>query len=85
MSEAEKDELLNTTAPAPTPTLEEDDGLSSFSLEQLGKKVGAFGGARMMKFNSGVYTTREGETINSKREFVCSAWSSWCRNSSAKS
>ena len=61
MSEAEKDKLLNTTAPAPTTHIvEEDDGLSSFSLEQLGKKVGTFGVARIMKFNSGVYATTAG-------------------------
>lgn len=70
MSEAEKDKLLNTTAPAPTTHIvEEDDGLSSFSLEQLGKKVGTFGGARIMKFNSGVYATTAGEGIDANREF----------------
>jgi hypothetical protein len=42
MSEAEKDELRNTTAPAPTiHIVEEDDGLSSFSLEQLGGRRSA--------------------------------------------
>jgi hypothetical protein len=69
MSEAEKDKLLNTTAPAPTTYIEEDDGLSSFSLKQLGKKVGTFGGARIMKFNSGVYATTAGEVITANREF----------------
>jgi hypothetical protein len=70
MSETKKDELLNTTAPAPTTHIvEEDDGLSSFSLEQLGKKVGVFGGARIMKFNSGVYATTAGEVITANREF----------------
>jgi hypothetical protein len=70
MSEAEKDALRNTTVPAPTTRIvEEDDGLSSFSLEQLGKKVGAFGGARILKFNSGVYATTAGEVISADREF----------------
>jgi hypothetical protein len=71
MSEAEKDALRNTTVPAPTTRIvEEDDGLSSFSLEQLGKKVGAFGGARILKFNSGVYATTAGEVITAEREFI---------------
>jgi hypothetical protein len=68
MSNSEKDRLLNTTAPAST-YIEEDDGLSSFSVEQLGKKVGTFGSARIIKFNSGVYKTTMGETITDKREF----------------
>ena len=69
MSDSEKDRLLNTTAPAST-YIEEDDGLVVvFSVEQLGKKVGTFGSARIMKFNSGVYKTTTGEIITAKREF----------------
>jgi hypothetical protein len=72
MSEETKNKLMSTTTAAPAvPNYEEeDDGLSSFSLEQLGKKVSAFGGARILKFVSGKYVTGEGEPINSQREFI---------------
>ena len=46
---------------------EEDDGLGSFDLSQLGMKTGAFGGARIMKFVQGNFITREGEPIESTR------------------
>jgi hypothetical protein len=49
---------------------QEDDGLSSFSLDQLGQRKSAFGGAKMVKFNNGVYATREGETIGPEREQI---------------
>jgi hypothetical protein len=48
----------------------EDDGLSTFSLDQLGQQVSTFGGARILKFVAGNYVTREGETIGPEREFV---------------
>lgn len=68
MTEETKNHLMTTTAPAPH--YEEDDGLSSFHLDQMGQRVSVFQGARLMKFVSGTYITREGETIDSKREFV---------------
>ena len=40
---------------------EEDDGLGSFDLEQLGMKTGAFGGARLLKYVTDHFITREGE------------------------
>ena len=49
---------------------EEDDGLSSFNLRQLGGKVGAFGGAKLLKFVQGDFITREGEKIEPEREFI---------------
>jgi hypothetical protein len=48
----------------------EDDGLSSFSLDQIGMQAGAFGGARLLKFNDGQYITREGEVIEPSRELM---------------
>jgi hypothetical protein len=62
---------LSATASTPVQNyVEEDDGLATFSLEQLGRKVSTFGSARIMAFVSGNYTTREGETIDSTREFI---------------
>src|SRR5258708_36694264 len=66
-----KEKLMSTTTSTPVQNYEEeDDGLATFSLEQLGQKVSAFGGARLLKFVSGNYVTREGETIDSNREFI---------------
>ena len=48
----------------------EDDGLSSFDMRQLGGKVGAFGGAKILKFVQGDFITREGEKIGLEREFI---------------
>jgi hypothetical protein len=48
---------------------EEDDGLSSFDLRQLGGKVGAFGGARLMKFAQGDFIAGA-EKIGPEREFI---------------
>jgi cell division septation protein DedD len=48
---------------------EEDDGLSSFDLRQLGGKVGAFGGARLMKFVQGDFIAGD-EKIGPEREFI---------------
>jgi hypothetical protein len=50
--------------------LVEDDGLGSFNLDQIGQKVGAFGGARLLRFVTDHFTTREGETIDPKRELI---------------
>lgn len=61
---------MSTPETTPTRIEEEDDGLSSFSLEQLGQKIGTFGGARLLKFNAGEYKTREGEVITPDREFM---------------
>jgi hypothetical protein len=48
----------------------EDDGLSSFSLEHLGRRSPAFGSARVTTFNNGQFTTREGEVIGPEREQI---------------
>jgi hypothetical protein len=49
----------------------ESDGLDSFSLDQIGMKLSAFGGARMLKLTTAdVFATREGEVISSNRELV---------------
>ena len=50
---------------------EEDDGLSSFDLRQLGGKVGAFGGAKLLKFAQGDFIVpREARKIGPEREFI---------------
>jgi hypothetical protein len=49
---------------------QENDGLSSFSLEQIGQHTGAFGGARLLKYVTDHFVTREGETIEPSREMV---------------
>jgi len=48
---------------------DDDNGLESFDIRQLGQKHGAFGGARVLKFNSGDYKTTAGETITPDRKF----------------
>jgi hypothetical protein len=49
----------------------EDDGLGSFSLSQVGMKVGAFGGAAILKFSrSHEFITNAGEKIGPERELV---------------
>src|SRR5262249_18829693 len=48
----------------------ENDGLGDFSLDQIGMQAGAFGGARLLKFNDGQYVTREGEVIEPSRELI---------------
>src|SRR5262249_54188324 len=40
------------------------------SLDQIGMQAGAFGGARLLKFNDGQYVTREGEVIEPNRELM---------------
>ena len=45
----------------------ENDGLSSFSLDQIGMQTGAFGGARLLRFVDGQYVTREGEASSNVR------------------
>ena len=46
------------------------DGLGDFALEQIGRKAGAFGGARLLKFVDGHFVTREGEEIGPEKELV---------------
>ena len=48
----------------------ESDGLSDFDLEQIGRKAGAFGGARLLKFVDGRFVTREGEEISAENELL---------------
>lgn len=48
----------------------ESDGLDSFSVEQLGQKTGAFGGARLLKYVTDHFVTREGEIIEPIREMI---------------
>ena len=42
----------------------------NFSPEQIGRKAGAFGGARLLKFVDGRFVTREGEEIGPDKELV---------------
>jgi hypothetical protein len=50
---------------------EDDDGLGSFNLSQLGMKTGTFGGAHILKFERDYrFVTTAGELIESTREFV---------------
>jgi hypothetical protein len=49
---------------------QESDGLDSFSLEQIGQRTGAFGGARLLKYVTDHYVTREGEVIEPSREMA---------------
>jgi hypothetical protein len=48
----------------------ETDGLSDFSLEQIGQRTGAFGGARLLKYVTDHFVTREGEAIEPSREMA---------------
>ena len=48
----------------------ESDGVDNFSPEQIGRKAGAFGGARLLKFVDGHFVTREGEEIGPDKELV---------------
>jgi hypothetical protein len=48
----------------------DSDGLGDFDLEQIGMATGAFGGARILKFDTDHYVTREGEVIGPEREFI---------------
>jgi hypothetical protein len=48
----------------------ESDGLDNFSPEQIGRKPGAFGSARLLKFVDGRFVTREGEEIGPDKELV---------------
>jgi hypothetical protein len=48
----------------------ESDGLDNFSPEQIGRKAGAFGGARLLKFVDGRFVTREGEEIGPDKELI---------------
>jgi hypothetical protein len=46
------------------------DGLSDFNLEQIGRKAGTFGGARLLKFVDGRFVTREGGEISGGKELL---------------
>jgi hypothetical protein len=49
----------------------ESDGLGSFSLDQIGMRGGAFGGARLLKLTTAdVFSTREGEVVGPDRELA---------------
>jgi hypothetical protein len=48
----------------------ESDGLSDFDLEQIGMRTGAFGGARLLKYVTDHFVTREGEVIGPERELA---------------
>ena len=49
---------------------QESDGLDSFSMEQIGQRTGAFGGARLLKYVTDHFVTREGEVIEPSREMI---------------
>jgi len=49
---------------------QESDGLSNFDLEQIGMSGGAFGSARILKFDTDHFITREGEVIRPERELI---------------
>ena len=49
---------------------QESDGLDSFSMEQIGQRTGAFGGARLLKYVTDHFVTREGEVIDPSREMI---------------
>jgi hypothetical protein len=48
-----------------------EDGFDDFNLEQIGQRPGAFGGARLLKFVTDKYATREGDVISPERRFIC--------------
>ena len=49
---------------------QESDGLDSFNLDQIGMKTGAFGGARVLTFDTDHFKTREGDTIGPEHEMT---------------
>jgi hypothetical protein len=49
---------------------QESDGLSDFSVDQIGQKTGAFGGARLLKYVTDRFATREGEVVEPSRELI---------------
>jgi hypothetical protein len=49
---------------------QEADGLSNFDLGQIGMSGGAFGSARILKFDTDHFVTREGEVIGPERELI---------------
>ena len=49
---------------------QESDGLDNFSMEQIGQRTGAFGGARLLKYVTDHFVTREGEVIDPSREMI---------------
>lgn len=48
-----------------------EDGFDDFNLEQIGQRTGVFGGARLLKFDTDKYVTREGDVIGPERRFLC--------------
>jgi hypothetical protein len=48
-----------------------EDGFDDFDLEQIGQRTGAFGGARLLKFNTDKYVTREGDVVGQERRLIC--------------
>ena len=48
---------------------QEDDGLGSFELEQIGMQGGAFGAAKILKFDTDHYVS-QGVVIGPEREFI---------------
>jgi hypothetical protein len=61
---------MTTSNETPKRNEVESDGLDTFSPEQIGRKSGAFGGARLLKFVDGHFVTREGEEIGPDKELV---------------
>jgi hypothetical protein len=49
---------------------QENDGLGDFDLGQIGMQSGAFGSARILKFDTDHFVTREGEIVGPERELV---------------
>jgi hypothetical protein len=47
-----------------------DDGFDNFNLEQIGQHSGAFGGARLLKFNTDQFVTREGDVVGPDRPLI---------------
>jgi hypothetical protein len=48
----------------------QDDGFDDFNLEQIGLQTGAFGGARLLKFDTDKYVTREGDVIGPEHHLL---------------
>jgi hypothetical protein len=47
-----------------------DDGFDDFSLEQIGQRTGAFGGARILKFVTDKFATTEGVVIGPEHHLI---------------
>jgi hypothetical protein len=48
----------------------ESDGLDNFDLSQIGMRESAYGSARILKYNTDHFVTREGDVISPDRELV---------------